>query len=367
MSFYLSVADKDDIAHGGDWCRLGISPKCYLRREVQILPTSTCNTIGDCGILRVLRNAVTDKLLGLCCIPKQNVVTTSRAVYFKGTMETKTCSKCKEVKEVIEFYKDKKIQDGLSLQCKDCVKLNKLGLNYQPNTEGTKVCSVCGEDKSVTEFSKDKTIKTGLRSQCKTCIKLYQAKLNFAPITSGTKICSRCGKVKPMDEFAKDHRNKTGRQARCKLCDALYRDKHREEAAIYSAFYYTEHKKELLVLITTWREINLDKVHRYNKTWRKNNPGKCRAMSHRRRAKKKSCGGSHTAADVRKQGDMQKWICWWGAPGCKGYCKDEYHVDHIIPISKDGHNNPSNIVISCPHCNESKGNKLPEEWIGRLF
>jgi 5-methylcytosine-specific restriction endonuclease McrA len=64
---------------------------------------------------------------------------------------------------------------------------------------------------------------------------------------------------------------------------------------------------------------------------------------------------------------MQKWVCWWGAPGCAGYCKDEYDVDHIVPLDRGGHNDPSNIVISCSHCNRSKQDKLPEEWIRRLF
>jgi hypothetical protein len=36
--------------------------------------------------------------------------------------ETKTCSKCGEVKPVDDFYKDKRRKDGLSSNCKDCCK-----------------------------------------------------------------------------------------------------------------------------------------------------------------------------------------------------------------------------------------------------
>jgi len=37
-------------------------------------------------------------------------------------MEEKVCSKCKEVKSILDFYKDKKNKDGLYSQCKDCAK-----------------------------------------------------------------------------------------------------------------------------------------------------------------------------------------------------------------------------------------------------
>lgn len=37
-------------------------------------------------------------------------------------MDTKLCSKCKEVKPITEFWKRKKSPDGLNYQCKICVK-----------------------------------------------------------------------------------------------------------------------------------------------------------------------------------------------------------------------------------------------------
>ena len=41
-------------------------------------------------------------------------------------METKKCSKCKEVKPINEFYKHKRQKDGLASQCKCCEsKINK--------------------------------------------------------------------------------------------------------------------------------------------------------------------------------------------------------------------------------------------------
>jgi 5-methylcytosine-specific restriction endonuclease McrA len=70
---------------------------------------------------------------------------------------------------------------------------------------------------------------------------------------------------------------------------------------------------------------------------------------------------------VQRQGDSQNWLCWWRGPNCLVDCRETYHVDHLIPLARGGHNNPSNIVITCPFCNQSKKDKTPYEWIGRLL
>lgn len=52
----------------------------------------------------------------------------------------KTCSKCKETKELTEFYKFKGRKDGLHSQCKVCIKTaNKA--NYEANKEHKKAMS----------------------------------------------------------------------------------------------------------------------------------------------------------------------------------------------------------------------------------
>lgn len=36
--------------------------------------------------------------------------------------------------------------------------------------------------------------------------------------------------------------------------------------------------------------------------------------------------------------------------------------DHVIPVSRGGRDTWSNVVAACRHCNQAKGNQLPEEW-----
>ncbi len=45
----------------------------------------------------------------------------------------------------------------------------------------------------------------------------------------------------------------------------------------------------------------------------------------------------------------------------------KYHVDHRIPLSRNGDNNPGNLCLTHPYCNQSKKDKMPWEWCGRLL
>jgi 5-methylcytosine-specific restriction endonuclease McrA len=178
-----------------------------------------------------------------------------------------------------------------------------------------------------------------------------------------TKICTKCGETKDVSAFSKDAQKSDGLQYHCKSCNAQYHEDHREYRLQSAAQWHHGHPQ----YDAQWYQANREEKAQYAAQWRKNNPDKCRAQGHRHRARKTGNGGTHTAADIQRQGDIQDWKCWWRGPGCAVDCKDTYDVDHIIPLDKGGHNNPSNLVISCPHCNRSKQDKLPHEWCGRLL
>lgn len=45
------------------------------------------------------------------------------------------------------------------------------------------------------------------------------------------------------------------------------------------------------------------------------------------------------------------------------YCKgDAKCLDHVIPLSRGGHDTIDNLVAACKSCNTSKGRKLLTEW-----
>ena len=42
------------------------------------------------------------------------------------------------------------------------------------------------------------------------------------------------------------------------------------------------------------------------------------------------------------------------------YRVDEFHVDHIVPRSKDGSDDRANLQLACPACNQRKHNRMPD-------
>lgn len=87
------------------------------------------------------------------------------------------------------------------------------------------------------------------------------------------------------------------------------------------------------------------------------------ASAARRRARLLGAKGTHTAADIDLQCRSQKGKCWHCGKDLNG----EFHIDHLIPLTKGGTNWPNNIVCSCAFCNISKNDRLTQEWNGRLL
>lgn len=196
--------------------------------------------------------------------------------------------------------------------------------------------------------------------------------------TPPLKHCPHCHTDKPIDAFSKNKSKNDGRATQCKMCTAAYRAANRDKFAARQIAYRNHHKdkmdasqtkwrskhqKELTAYHAAWVTKNRDAVSVHQRHYRQRHPDQIRANTHRRRAIKKAVGGTHNAIDIRRQGEVQKWRCWW----CGEDCKDNYHIDHLVPLARGGHNDPGNIVIACPYCNMSKNDKLPDEWCGRLL
>ena len=95
----------------------------------------------------------------------------------------KQCGKCKEEKDVKEFYKNKSCKDGLQRKCKKCSKLiaDEQGLRRKHKREKEieeenkiikrkKKCSKCEKELLLEHFHKCKDNKSGLYSSCKACV-----------------------------------------------------------------------------------------------------------------------------------------------------------------------------------------------------
>jgi len=107
------------------------------------------------------------------------------------------------------------------------------------------------------------------------------------------------------------------------------------------------------------KEIELTRA----KIYKHNNPDKFKAYNHARKARKLQVGGRYTAEDIANLLKNQDGLCVC----CKTDIRENYTVDHIIPISDTTHssNDPWNIQLLCGPCNMSKNNENPVTWAAR--
>lgn len=56
--------------------------------------------------------------------------------------------------------------------------------------------------------------------------------------------------------------------------------------------------------------------------------------------------------------ERDHWTCQY----CGTVEADQWHCDHVYPLSRGGTNDIENLVTACRSCNSSKGAKTPEEW-----
>jgi len=108
-----------------------------------------------------------------------------------------------------------------------------------------------------------------------------------------------------------------------------------------------------------YRDNNKDKTSARWKIYKENNYGIIKACQHRRRARNKNAAGSFTGADVKRLFSLQRGGCGI----CKTLLGSSYHVDHIVPLARNGTNYPSNIQLLCKQCNLSKSWHDPIDYM----
>lgn len=205
----------------------------------------------------------------------------------------------------------------------------------------TKTCTKCNETRSVNEFHKSKAAKDGLYAYCRPCGKevkkqrlaAYKAVNQLLTpdqirAKTPTKKCSACKDTLPSSEFGINHNNKSGLQSQCYECDAASS--------------------------RNYKERNPDQARKH----REANPDMYKAHDQKRRALKYEAFVENVLLKdlVERDGSYCSWC---------GEDSDEWHVDHIVPLTKDGLHCLDNLAVACPPCNISKRDKIPALFVAR--
>lgn len=119
-------------------------------------------------------------------------------------------------------------------------------------------------------------------------------------------------------------------------------------------------KEKIALRNKLYRMKNREACRQRVKRWRKLNPEK-RIASDKKAALKrfgdKRRKGNYGFLDTRLVSNYQSKICGI----CSLKIDSNFHVDHVIPLSRGGEHNLENLQLVHPICNLTKGRKLQDE------
>lgn len=125
-----------------------------------------------------------------------------------------------------------------------------------------------------------------------------------------------------------------------------------------SAAWYAANKERHLAVSAAWVAANPEKVRAIKSAWKKANPEAVRIDDHNRRARKKA-GGKLSKGLTEKLFVLQKGKC----ACCRKPLGDDYHLDHIMPLSRGGSNTDDNMQLLRAGCNLKKSAKHPVDFM----
>jgi hypothetical protein len=262
--------------------------------------------------------------------------------------------------------------------------------------EPSKTCAKCKVLKSVAEFSKDRSTKDGLFRWCKACQKEYERsckeKLLSSPIIEvSVKVCTVCKRLKDNSEFSKDTGSKSGLQCKCKQCAKDYAAAHKQEQAERNRAYYVAHKDDIYEEKREYYAKNKPRIDTYNKGWREENREWLSLRQRRYRDEhkdevalgvalwKQRNPGRVSALNAKRKAAKRRAIPLWFEKEAISAIYEEavmrsqtegvdYHVDHIVPVQSKfvcGLHCLANLEVILGEENCSKGNRRwpGQEWI----
>lgn len=213
--------------------------------------------------------------------------------------------------------------------------------------EKYKICKRCNVEKSYDNFFKNKNCKFGINPSCKNCCK--DAKASY--------ILNNKQKIKDSNkksyEKNKEHHSKIKK---------IYYLNNKEKINNSCKEYYYKNKKQIINNHNIYQKNKCNNdLSFYNicKLRNKNKNNLKKAIKYYLEGKTDKLPSKSPSRLLLKLYEIQNNTC----PYCNNDMVDNIHIDHIIPLSKNGSNEIENLILCCANCNLSKSAKDLDVWL----
>lgn len=200
----------------------------------------------------------------------------------------------------------------------------------------TKTCKACGEDKPTSEFHRKAPARDGLQPKCKTCVSEYGKAWYKA---------NRADRLEKAKAWERDNRDRVEENL------SSYREANRERLAAEARDWYWANRERCLEVK---REYHAEK-------WESDPEFRSKRYADhakRRRLLSTAVQVPYLREDIFSRDGWVCQICREAVdPSLKWPSRGAATIDHVVPVSKGGHDTPENVQLAHAFCNTSKGNR----------
>jgi 5-methylcytosine-specific restriction endonuclease McrA len=290
----------------------------------------------------------------------------------------KTCSRCKQIKEISAFKRNK---DRFSSACKACsnaaakvryaqgkeaVRLLHRRRVDPVSGEIVKVCPVCLREQAISEYGPHPDRP---RSYCRTCHAAKQRAAYQADPRPAREASKRYAERHPEAVKARTQKWRAANGDRIAVRQRRYNECNRERRILYYREYRaTRTPEERREINKRENERRQDYLRQYAanhkeqlaeraRRHRHTHPERHRESQHRRRA-------ALLKSPVIERVDLRV-IAWRDRYRCylcgRALTRKQVTLDHVIPLSRGGAHTADNLKVACLSCNCRKGSRLLSE------
>lgn len=126
---------------------------------------------------------------------------------------------------------------------------------------------------------------------------------------------------------------------------------------------YVANKERYALLSREYHVKNAGRIKEKNKEWRLNNKDKIRNNNFLQKRKRRALTDAPSDVFLLDVLNKQSAKCAY----CQCDIKEQWEIDHKLPVSRGGDNGPHNIHLVCRPCNCRKGTKTHDEFLKRLL